>query len=102
MARPVDEAVQLRRSKLEWSKTADTAREQINLILKSFGQKLANDNSLSVPGQLEILEGLQKVASAANNAVLTVIRSEKANDESRPAPETSPEDILAELSGGKG
>ena len=101
MARPIDESVQLRRSKIEWSKTADTAREQINLILKSFGQRLQTGD-LSVAGQLEILEGLQKVAGAANTAVLTTIRSEKANEESRQPAEASSEDILAQLSGGKG
>lgn len=101
MARP-DELAQLKRSRLAWLKSGDRARDLIDKVLANFDKSIEG-GALNTEGQLEIVSGLKDIAAAANNAVLTAIRAEKAyEDSSNPDAASSAEEVLAELSGGRG
>lgn len=104
MARPpgkADEADRLRRSRNEWHKTQSEARFQINEILAKF-RKTLSDGDLTTEGLLEVLAGLKDIALTSTRAEETLIKSERAYDESGRDPAESEEAIAAELAGGRG
>lgn len=100
MPRKTSDAEQLRRSRAEWHKTQARARDQINAILDKFSTTIS-EGGLATEGLLEILTGLKDIALTATRAEETLIKSERAYDEST-APEENEEAIISELSGGRG
>ena len=104
MGRPkgsASEIDKLRKSRDEWHRTQAEARDQINAVLVKF-RKTISEGDLTTEGLLEVLTGLKDIALTAGKAEETLIKSERAYDESGRDPEETEDAIITELSGGRG